>query len=218
MSGKTLTSAAVAILASAAVLSGCGDDDSTGGHDGHTDAAATTSAAASTVPTSSGAATGVRNDADIDFAREMIPHHQQAVAMAAMVPSRSTDPEVLDLAARIQAAQDPEIVTMTAWLRAWGVPATPTTGSGMDHGGMPMTPGAMPGMMSDEQMARMRDATGAEFDRLWLTGMIAHHRGAIEMARTELTAGADPEAKALAQRIIDTQQAEIARMQELLQG
>lgn len=84
---------------------------------GVTLAAATTSAAVSTVPTSSVAATGVHNDADIDFAREMIPHHQQAAAMAAMIPSRSTDSQVLDLAARIQVAQDLEIVTMNAWLR-----------------------------------------------------------------------------------------------------
>ncbi|MGN2638985.1 DUF305 domain-containing protein [Nocardia takedensis] len=224
MSGKTLTSAVLAILASAAVLSGCSDNDSAGGHDGHSDAAATTSAAASTTPMSSGTATGARNDADIAFAREMIPHHQQAVAMAAMVPSRSTDPQVLDLAARIQAAQNPEIATMTAWLQTWGASATPTTsaGAGMNHGSMPMSmpmaPATMPGMMSDEQMARMQAVAGAEFDRMWLTAMITHHQGAIEMARTELAAGANPEAKALAQQIIDAQQAEITRMQGLLQG
>ncbi|WP_216916721.1 DUF305 domain-containing protein [Nocardia noduli] len=222
MSGKTFTSAVVAVLASAAVLSGCSDDDSAGGHDEHSSAAATTTAAASTAPTSGAAATAVRNDADVAFARQMIPHHEQAVAMAAMVPSRSTNPQVLDLAARIQAAQDPEIATMTAWLQAWGATTTPTTsaGTGMDHGGtsMPMTPEAMPGMMSDEQMAQMQAATGAEFDRMWLTGMIAHHQGAIEMARTELAAGANPQAKALAQQIIDAQQSEITQMQGLLQG
>ncbi|MGN2642095.1 MULTISPECIES: DUF305 domain-containing protein [Nocardia] len=222
MSKKTLASAVLAILASAAVLSGCSDDDSAGGHNGHTDTAATATAPAST---GSGTVTGAHNDADVAFAREMIPHHRQAVEMAAMAPSRSTNPEVLELAAQIQAAQDPEIATMTGWLQSWGASATPTTGGGMDHGGMPMTPGsmpmtsgAMPGMMSDEQMAQMRGATGAEFDRMWLTAMIAHHQGAIEMARTELGAGADPEAKALAQRIIDAQQSEITRMQGLLAG
>ncbi|WP_054811926.1 DUF305 domain-containing protein [Nocardia arizonensis] len=214
MSRTTFVPAAMAALAAVALVSGCGDNDSDG-------AAASTSAASATP---GGAAAAVHNDADVTFAREMIPHHEQAVAMAAMVPSRSTDPRVLELAAQIQAAQDPEIATMTGWLRAWGTPASATTvpgdHGGMNHGGpsMPMSSGAMPGMMTDEQMTQMRAASGADFDRLWLTSMIAHHRGAVEMARTELAAGADPDAKALAQRIIDAQQAEITRMQALLQG
>lgn len=209
MTRKTALCAAAAAVVSLAALTGCGDSGTSGGHDGHTPS---TSAAAS-------APAGARNDADVAFAQGMIPHHRQAVQMAALVPSRSADPAVVDLAARIQAAQEPEIATMTGWLLAWGeaVPAPDDRGGhgGMEHGGGDAT---MPGMMSAEQMAAMAAASGAEFDRLWLTGMIAHHQGAVEMARIQLAEGSDPEAKALAQTIIDEQQAEIGRMQGLLQG
>ncbi|WP_040790678.1 DUF305 domain-containing protein [Nocardia paucivorans] len=208
MSRKILISVVPAALACVAVLTGCGDDGSTG-HDRHP------VTATSATPDTSAARTEKHNDADIAFAQEMIPHHRQAIEMAALVPSRSTDPRILDLANRIRAAQEPEITTMTTWLRSWGVAAPPTDEhDGMDHGDTPM----MPGMMTDEQMDRLEAATGAEFDRLWLTGMIAHHRGAVDMARTELTEGSNPEAEDLARQIIETQQDEITRMQSLLQG
>lgn len=212
MSGKTLPSALLAVLASAVVLTGCGSDDSTDG--------ATTSVSASAAPTTPGADTpaGEHNDADIAFAQEMIAHHRQAVMMATMVPSRSTDPQVLALAQRIEGAQEPEIATMTAWLQAWGVPVTAGhDGSGHDGSGHGAD-SSMPGMMSDEQMSQMEAAGGPEFDRMWLTGMIAHHEGAIVMSRTELAEGADPAAKAMAQQIIDAQQAEIDEMRTMLQG
>ncbi|MFC3960961.1 DUF305 domain-containing protein [Nocardia jiangsuensis] len=217
MSSKTVVSALAVALASAAILTGCSSTDDAAGHDGHTGATTTASAGPSTTSAQSQA----RNDADIAFATEMIPHHRQAVEMAALASSRSTNAAVLNLASRIQAAQDPEIATMTAWLRAWGAPVPTTAGGGMDHGGTPMPEmgsGSMPGMMTDEQMSQMQAASGTEFDRMWLTGMIAHHQGAVEMARTELAQGSNPDAKALAQQIVDAQQAEITEMQGLLQG
>ncbi|MBF6357833.1 DUF305 domain-containing protein [Nocardia higoensis] len=218
MSGKTLPSAVLAMLAAAVVLTGCGDDDSADGGD---TGAAATSVSASAAPTTSGtnAPADVHNDADITFAQEMIPHHRQAVMMADMAISRSTDPQLQDLAKRIQAAQEPEIATMTGWLQAWGAPVTGGGHGGPHGGGSPMMSSPMmPGMMSDEQMSHMGAATGAEFDQMWLNGMIAHHEGAIEMSRTELAEGANPDAKALAQQIIDSQQAEIDEMRKMLQG
>lgn len=203
MMGKPRTGAALAILTTAVVLTACGNgDDNT--------------ASATSSPVAAGTATeqvaGDHNQADVRFAEDMIPHHRQAVEMAALVPSRSSDPAVIDLAARIQQAQDPEITTMAGWLRDWGVAVPEGSGhGGMDHG-------SMPGMMTHEQMVQLEAARGPEFDRMWLTMMIAHHEGAVQMAGTELAEGAYPDAKALAQQIIDAQQAEIEQMQALLNG
>jgi uncharacterized protein (DUF305 family) len=187
------------------VLSACGGDQSssdTGMNHGATTAASPAASAA-----------GTFNDADATFAQAMIPHHQQAVQMADMADGRAADAEVKALAAKIQAAQQPEIDTMTGWLTAWGKPATEphmSTGSGMGHG-------SMPGMMTDADMAKLMGAKGAAFDKHFLTMMISHHEGAIEMAQQEVAQGSSPEAKALAQKIITDQQAEIATMKTMLE-
>ena len=112
----------------------------------------------------------------------MIPHHEQAIEMAeiAQDPARQAGPEVLDLAARVKAAQDPEIATMTGWLTAWGQPVEMDTSDGHDMS-------SMTGMMSAEDMDAMATMTGPDFDDMWLTMMIEHHQGAIEMATTEQT-------------------------------
>lgn len=155
------------------------------------------------------------NAADVAFAQQMIPHHQQALEMAKMVPSRSSDPKVVDLAGRIDRAQDPEIRQMQGWLKAWGVAAT----SHAMPGGHEMSGDhAMTGMMSDADMKSLDAAKGPAFDRSWLDMMVKHHQGAVEMAKTELAQGSDAGAKALAQKIIEAQQAEIAEMQGLLKG
>ncbi|MGI5218218.1 DUF305 domain-containing protein [Nocardia sp. CA-290969] len=195
----------LALIGSAVVLTACGDD--TGESGSHPATGPVTTSAVTGPP-----AADRHNAADIRFAQEMIPHHRQAVEMAALVPSHSTDPRIVDLAARIQQAQDPEITAMTGWLQAWGAPVPEDTGhSGMDHG-------SMPGMMTAEDMAELEAARGAEFDRLWLTMMIAHHEGAVQMARTELAEGSDPQARTMAQQIIDAQQAEIQQMQAMLEN
>ncbi|MGW4060824.1 DUF305 domain-containing protein [Amycolatopsis sp. NPDC004747] len=148
------------------------------------------------------------NADDVAFAQQMVPHHSQALDMAKLVPSRSTNPKVVDLASRIEQAQDPEIRQMQGWLTAWGAPAASSM-PGMDHG-------SMPGMMSDADVQKLGQAKGAAFDKMWLGMMIEHHQGAIDMAKTELTKGGNADAKALAQKIIDAQQAEITEMQGLL--
>lgn len=151
------------------------------------------------------------NADDVAFATNMIPHHQQAVEMSAMVPDRSTDPTVISLAKTIADAQGPEIDTMKAWLVQWG---RPSAGAGHEgHGGM-----AMNGMVDDATMRTLTSLKGAEFDELWLQSMIGHHEGAIEMAKAELANGENVDAKNLAQRIVDAQQAEIAQMKQMLGG
>jgi uncharacterized protein (DUF305 family) len=137
----------------------------------------------------------------------MIPHHQQAVEMSEMLLAKDDiDPAVADLAQRIMDAQGPEIDTMSGWLEEWGVDSS--VHEGMDHGD--------DGMMSEEDMAELEDATGSDASRLFLEQMIQHHEGAIDMAQDEVDDGQNPDAVALAQEIVDTQQAEIEEMQELL--
>ena len=154
--------------------------------------------------------TQVHNAADVAFASDMIPHHAQAVEMADLALATATDAQVRSLATAIKGAQDPEIATMTGWLKEWGSPV-PATGSahmgGSGHGGMTMT-----GMMSEDEMASLEHATGADFDRMWVEMMTRHHEGAVAMARTEVGSGQSGDAKALAQRIITGQSAEIATM------
>ena len=153
------------------------------------------------------------NAEDVSFAQQMIPHHSQALEMAKLVPSRSTDRKVLDLAARIEKGQDPEIRQMQAWLTTWGAGAASASSMpGMTQESMPM-----PGVMSDADMKTLGQLKGAEFDKMWLDLMTKHHQGAIDMAKTELGNGSNPDAKALAQKIIDAQQGEIAEMRGLLQ-
>jgi uncharacterized protein (DUF305 family) len=179
------------------------------------------------------------NAADVTFAQGMVPHHRQAVEMAAPVPQHTANQRVIELAKQIQQAQQPEIDQLTAWLKTWGAAPPATTGemggmSGMDHGTampgasasgapMPGTSGApMPSPASGAPMSGMVDTAGLDqlrdqaYDRKWLELMIQHHEGAITMARTELAQGQDAGAKAMAQRITDSQQVEITTMKSLL--
>jgi uncharacterized protein (DUF305 family) len=142
--------------------------------------------------------------ADVTFAQRMVPHHQQALDMAKLVPARSGDEKVRALAERVEKAQAPEITRMNGWLDKWGAKK-------QDHSGHDMT-----GMMSGDDMAKLEKATGAEFDRMWLDLMIKHHEGAVEMAKTELSQGGDADAKKLAQAVVDGQQQEITEMEDLL--
>jgi uncharacterized protein (DUF305 family) len=147
------------------------------------------------------------SDADVTFTQNMIPHHQQAIEMAKLVDSHTDRPELHKLADSIETSQSQEITQMRGWLRSWGKPATPSEG----HGGHGDT--EMPGMMSEADMRRLMEATGAEFDLAFVEMMAAHHQGAIDMANTELKDGSLPEATRLAQQIIDTQQQEIDQLQ-----
>jgi uncharacterized protein (DUF305 family) len=154
------------------------------------------------------AAAGEHNDADVTFAQGMIPHHRQAVEMAQLAAGRAEDPRVLDLASRIEGAQDPEIAEMSGWLEDWDEDV-PAEGGHDDMTGMS-------GMMTAEDMDALEAASGGEFDEMFLTMMIEHHRGAVEMANTELDDGKFADALSLAQKIIDAQEAEISEMEAIL--
>jgi uncharacterized protein (DUF305 family) len=151
------------------------------------------------------------NEADVNFVQMMIPHHEQAVEMAELAESRASDPEVKQIAAQVLAAQEPEITTMTGWLTAWGVPAT----GGHEMPGMSGTEG-MPGMASEQEMGQLEAATGVDFDRMFARMMIAHHNGAIQMARDVSTQGMNPEVKALASAIEQSQAAEVTQLEAIL--
>ncbi len=201
-----LTGLTGALLAGALALVGCSSDSGHEGMSGMSDTSSSPSAS------SSDDGTAQFNDADVAFAQGMLPHHQQAVEMAQLAGDRAADPRVKDLAARIEAAQAPEIETLTGRLEDWGAGAT--NSSGMDHGNMDH--GDMGGMMSSEDMDSLANATGAEFDRMFLDMMTAHHSGAVQMAETEIADGKNPDALAMAEEIRDTQNAEISEMQQLL--
>jgi uncharacterized protein (DUF305 family) len=158
------------------------------------------------------------NDADVDFATEMIQHHAQALKMVDLTLGRDLDPEVRKLTEEIRAAQAPEIEQMVDWLTAWDRPIPETV---RDHanahgeGDMEMD-AVMPGMMSGEEMSQLEAARGAEFQRMWLEMMIEHHDGAIEMARSEQSAGHFAAAVELAESIESSQQKEINTIERLL--
>lgn len=153
------------------------------------------------------------NAADVTFATDMIPHHQQAVQMAELATDRAASPEVLEVAEEIRGAQQPEIDTMSEWLEEWGEPVPEDMG-GMDDGSGGM--GNMPGMLTDEQLADLDAADGPAFDEMFLEAMIDHHIGAIQMAQTEQQDGAFADAIDLAEQIEQAQTEEIDRMRALL--
>lgn len=227
----------VATAATSLTLTACSSTSTTAAGSSSSASMATTSAisAASTTSSSSmagmpmpSAPAGPHNAADITFASMMLVHHKGAIAMAELAPDRASSAQVKTLAAKIKAEQAPEITTMTGWLSVWqpstdmnGKPLTTTSSmamgsmSGMDHGSGTTT-ASMPGMMSDHDMAALTAAKGADFDKMFLTMMIAHHKGAVEMANTEKSSGSNPEALALAGSIITSQTAEITTMRDLL--
>jgi uncharacterized protein (DUF305 family) len=144
------------------------------------------------------------NDADVTFAQNMIPHHQQAIDMAKLVDTHTQRPELRQLATGMIASQGQEITKLQGWLHHWGKPDTP---EGMGHGGM-----EMPGAMSEADMKHLMDLQDAEFDVAFAEMMAAHHQGAIEMAKTELQDGSLPEVKQFAQKVIDDQQKEVDQL------
>lgn len=151
---------------------------------------------------SESAAAGFSSD-DIMFAQMMIPHHEQAIEMSTLAETRAENPEVKALAAKIKAAQAPEIEIMKGWLTKAGASAHMGHTMGMD------------GMLSEAEMQALRNATGKEFDRLFLEGMIAHHEGAVEMT-SMVTGSKNEDAHSLGHAIDDSQTDEIAFMKELL--
>lgn len=154
--------------------------------------------------------------ADVAFVQMMIPHHRQALEMAALAPDRASSPEVVALASRIDAAQAPEVLLMAGWLSEQGVdvPQAGDDPARWDHGEHGHD--GMVGMLTPTELLGLRRASGSEFDRLFLAGMIRHHEGAVAMARAELRGGTAPRVLELADDVNAGQAAEIARMRALL--
>lgn len=137
---------------------------------------------------------------DIMFAEMMIPHHQQAIEMSDLALAKTSNEDVRALAMKIRSAQAPEIDEMKSWP---GVQSD----SHMGH--------TMMGMLNEDEMASLENSTGADFDRLFLEGMIKHHEGALDMAEM-IQDSKNPTVLALGRSITETQKAEIEYMKELL--
>lgn len=153
------------------------------------------------------------NADDITFARNMVAHLGQGVQMAQMVLTNTSNQDITDLAKRITTTQIGEIQAFRAWLVQW--PDAQGNDSGHDAAGHGTT---MPGMVDARTMDRLQSLKDADFDRLWLTLMIDHHRGAIAMCRDELAHGKNPDVIYLARTIISEQEAEIDQMKQMLGG
>ena len=188
------TLAVVGILAASLTLSAC----STGSPDTGDDSPGSTSDPAATF-----------NDQDVSFAQSMVVHHSQAIDMSQMILDKDgIDPGVTELAQDIKDAQGPEIEQLNGFLEQWGAPSEMEGMDGME---------GVDGTMSEQDMSDLEAATGIEASRLFLEQMTVHHEGAVEMAQVEVDEGEDPDAAALAQQIIDDQNAELELMDELLE-
>jgi uncharacterized protein (DUF305 family) len=152
------------------------------------------------------------NADDIAFSRNMVAHHQQAVQMAQMVPTNTSNQQVIALANQVIASEVPETQAFRAWLMQWE-DSEGSDPAGQDSHDVPMT-----GMVDKATMDKLQSVSGAQFDRLWLTSMIDHHRGAIAMAQDEVAHGRNADVLYLARSIIARQQAEIDWMTKMLGG
>jgi len=171
------------------------------------------------LPPSTSAVLPQRSQSDIEFMQGMIMHHSQAVEMTALIVSHTENKEVRALGARISLSQKEEIKFMERWLIARGAPVSMAMPGmpDMDQNGKPMQ--AMPGMLTPEQMSALRQAKGTEFDRLFLTGMIQHHNGALVMVKELFDspgAGQDAELFDFATDADNSQRAEIRIMEDML--
>jgi uncharacterized protein (DUF305 family) len=180
--------------------------------------------------TASAASLGLA-DPDVKFMQGMIMHHSQAVEMTALMQSRTHNKDLLAFGKRISISQSDEMKFMKQWLEDRGKPVemehdmsamdhSKMDHSKMDHSKMAM-PMLMPGMLTPEQMKALAAATGPAFDRLFLTGMIQHHGGALTMVDDLFKipgAGQDPQLYDFATDVDNTQRAEINIMQGMLKG
>ncbi|WP_231648281.1 DUF305 domain-containing protein [Saccharothrix sp. NRRL B-16348] len=152
------------------------------------------------------------SEADLEYVARMIVHHRQALDMTALAPERAQHETVRGLASRIHDTQGPEIAAMEQWQRQYAENA-PAHGHAAD---LPeVDHGSMPGMATDEQLAALKAARGADFDRLFLQLMIAHHEGAVQMAVEVLSSGSDVRVEEMANDVSASQTDEINRMKAI---
>jgi uncharacterized protein (DUF305 family) len=155
---------------------------------------------------------------DAGFARDMSTHHAQAVEMAILAHEKGNDGEVRQVGADIALTQQAQIGMMQTWLREWGLEPTghKPVMSWMKDGASLMKNGLMPGMASAEDMTKLRNATGAEFDQLFLHLMQQHHLGGIHMVDGILAVSHEGDVTWLAQAMANNQRAELEFIQEIL--
>ncbi|WJV44738.1 DUF305 domain-containing protein [Streptomyces flavofungini] len=206
MSSMPRRAAPVAVLASVAiVLGGCGGDGGTNDSTSDTRASVT-------------AQGRQHNRADVTFTQRMVPHHRQAIEMAEMARTHTTSTEIKAFAAKVEHVRTAELATMCAWLEKWGEEIPRGTGArddparGHDREGHHDARG----MTHQERMRHLDGTHDAEFDRSFLTMMTDHHQGAIDQARAVKSTGAHAATKALADTVISTRSAEIARMKAMM--
>jgi uncharacterized protein (DUF305 family) len=191
---RTLLALATVVAMGCVGLTACGDGD-------RADSDSSTSNVANSDAT--------WNDADVKFVQGMIPHHEQAVEMSDMMVGRTVSEATAVLAEQIRTAQTTEVSLMQGFLAEWGVKLDPHAGHSGDHS-------MGEGMMSDEQLDELMSTDGVDFERMWLTMMLEHHKGAIAMASAVMADGAEPRVRALAEAIITAQEAEIAQIEAQL--
>ncbi|WP_020666467.1 DUF305 domain-containing protein [Amycolatopsis nigrescens] len=194
------------LLTAGLLLAGCGSGQHSAhhppGHGAHPEPAP----AAASAP----GAAGEFNPADVMFLQMAIIHHNQGVEIAKLAKSHDTRKEVSELAAAIEVTQLSEVGTMTDWLRRWNQPVETSMdpNSHAEHGGLPLT--------SPDQIAELAATTGAEFETRFLSMLTGHQHGAVEMAQHEAKDGASPDAKGLANRIVESRTAQIQQMLTLM--
>ncbi|PGH42534.1 Uncharacterized conserved protein, DUF305 family [Micromonospora sediminicola] len=158
------------------------------------------------------------NSAEAGFARDMTAHHNQAVAMGLLAFRQGQDAEVRQVGVDIATGQQGEIGTMQTWLRSWKLDPTgdqPAMAWMPDGAGL-VKNGLMPGMATPEEMAKLKAATGREFDLLFLNMMIRHHIGGVHMIDGILAEGHDDDVLAVAQTMKNTQQNDLTNLSAAL--
>jgi uncharacterized protein (DUF305 family) len=199
MRSRSVSLVAALVLIFITTMTSCGHSatDAHGGHDAS--------------DTTHGGKPAAHNAADVAFARNMLPHHQQGVELAAMVPARTTNPDLRVIAAHIGADQQAEIQTLDLLLAQWHEQAHPDGGGHAGHNGMTMM-----GMVDQSTIDELQHLDGSAFDTLWARSMIGHHRGAVRMAQDEIAYGHSVDAIRVATLIVEAQQREIAIMTHLI--
>ncbi|MGP3684179.1 DUF305 domain-containing protein [Streptomyces sp. IBSNAI002] len=215
--GRGRFAAAVVAAGLLLVLTGCQDEDrsagAAGAEDGRTVVLAPGKPGEKARTLTPEQAEGEKPDdspnaADHSYVQGMIEHHRQALTMSALAPQRASADGVKRLAERIAAAQQPEIGAMERWLTLHPAPPAGTGGHRHDHA-------AMPGMATEEQLRELTGAAGADFDRLFLKLMTAHHEGALKMAGQALAGGNNVAVEEMATEVVATQTAEVHRMRAM---
>jgi len=216
------TLALPAALVAAFVLSSCGTGSSPNAAGAQTSATSGATSGTGGAPTAGGTqspvgppASGPSNTADVDFAMAMTMSHLQAGAIADLAPQRAKDNKIKALAPKVKKAQGPEVTAMAGWLVGGGIPVPDATGG---HDMSAMGGAKMQVVISPQELTTLGRATGSGFDRMWLELMLKSHQAAVATARTELAKGVNPDARKIAQSVIERQSAEIATMTSMLSG